>query len=1464
MSVFDLGIDFRTRGDKGMEQAFNRVAASSAKAEAGIQKVRKATDELGGAYRKATQALQLFGVAVGAAALNRMVSQYTEMRNKLLLVTSSQAEANRLLDDLNAIAGRTRAPLESIVTLYQRASMSSKELGASQKELQQFTENVGTALALQGGSIQDAQGALLQLSQALGGGVVRAEEFNAMVEGALPIVQAAARGIEGAGGSVAKLRSMMLEGTVTSKQFFDAILSQTDELREAFEKTSPTIGQAFQRLYDSSTMVIGGWDRMIGASAALAAAIYTVADNLQLLLSIGVATATFFATRYLIVMGVAFVAAARQAVTATIALEMALGATSRSAALASAGIKLASGALGLLRKAIVATGIGALVVGAGYLLDKFMDLMKATGGFSGALSALKDVALEVWQRIGDAFDYVTLSIKAGMAAAVDYVLSAFHDMVVYAGYYISKVAETINTVFNTNLSTANPLAEVGKEIYRTTVTFQDASERLAGEASAAWEAATAPLKSVEAINGKIAASAEAAGAGLGGGGAGGGLAGGAGKAKKATDELAKSAEKWRDRLKDTQTPLQKYGQELAELTELYQKGYLTQEEFAKGQRLLTDELADGIPLVGDLSNAIGEFVASGFKSLSDLGDAFRNMLKQMVVDAAKRQIMIAMGFSAGGAPPVVGTAGGAGSAGGALSGFGSVFAKDGWLMTGLGSGKGILGTIGGWLGMGGQAGAAAGTAGGIMGSLGSLGSMLGTAGAIIGGIGMVISIGKKLFGRELKDTGIQGTFSGSGFEGSTYKYYKGGLLRSNKTTTSELDSVVEETIGAAYLEVRKSVKNMASVLGLGSEAIRGFAHDFKISTKDMSEDEVLEALQTEMAKAGSGMAELVLGTDRYSKAGETALDTLTRLSTSLTTLNDAMTLLDSGFRVVGLRGADIASHLMDTFGGAEAFGTAVSDYWGRFYSEQEQSAILTRQAAAELRKYNVALPRSRAEYRALVDSIDLSDKKTHKLYAALLGLSGVMDQILPATDGLTKNLERLQARFSTTLDKVAEGLGEAIRANQASADSWRKVADGIGEYLTKLRTTASALISPLEARRNAGAEYRRLLGLARSGDVEAAGQLTGAAGTYLDRVGDTSKTAFEAAWAQARVMAELGGVAARAETTADKLDRVASLQQRQLDLIDRVRALLADGKTLSEEQLSVLQEKLGALDKQIQGVQVVGFDAAVTLLPERQMNRLEGAIDALRAAIVAETRRQEHEKATQRLNSYIRNLTTNKAGNTFVGDDDLTAMAKAIGLDTTGMSVNQVRSRLTNFNGNDLLKGTVYDPTGAKEQAYLDSLRGGPDTPKVTDPFQGFKLGYGWRGSQSGSWHQIVYGPLGGRRMFETGTSDSRGVEEWFKDMIEKKKFPAFARGGTHRGGPAYIGENDLELVAPSKIYSPTQTRQMLDNAPVVEQLKELRTELKALREENRVLQMQMADSTRKMNLRQQEWDVTGVPTRDV
>ena len=224
------------------------------------------------------------GAFAGAAALRgaqTLIDASTRIENALKVAGLSGQALTDVYDDLFKSAQRNAAPLEALVDLYGRASLVQKELGVSTQELLGFTDKVAVALRVSGKSAAESSGALLQLSQALGGGVVRAEEFNSILEGALPIAQAAAAGLEEAGGSVAKLRQLVVDGKVSSEAFFRAFEAGSSILTDKVTGAELTVSQGFIRLQNVLIDTAGKFDNATGASTRFAGFLQQVSDGIE-------------------------------------------------------------------------------------------------------------------------------------------------------------------------------------------------------------------------------------------------------------------------------------------------------------------------------------------------------------------------------------------------------------------------------------------------------------------------------------------------------------------------------------------------------------------------------------------------------------------------------------------------------------------------------------------------------------------------------------------------------------------------------------------------------------------------------------------------------------------------------------------------------------------------------------------------------------------------------------------------------------------------------------------------------------------------------------------------------------------------------------------------------------------------------------------------------------------------------
>ena len=208
------------------------------------------------------------GFTAGIMAFKDLADAATRTQNALKVAGLSGAELTSVYQQLFQAAQDNAAPVEDLVKLYSRVAINQKELGISSEQLIGFSTNVAKALRVQGTTAQEAQGALLQLSQALGSGTVRAEEFNSILEGVPTILQAAAAGLDKAGGSVAKLRQIMLAGQLSSKEFFDAFERGAPLLDQKLEGSVLTIGQALVKFNNSLQDVVGKFDSVVGASSS--------------------------------------------------------------------------------------------------------------------------------------------------------------------------------------------------------------------------------------------------------------------------------------------------------------------------------------------------------------------------------------------------------------------------------------------------------------------------------------------------------------------------------------------------------------------------------------------------------------------------------------------------------------------------------------------------------------------------------------------------------------------------------------------------------------------------------------------------------------------------------------------------------------------------------------------------------------------------------------------------------------------------------------------------------------------------------------------------------------------------------------------------------------------------------------------------------------------------------------------
>ncbi|EAV0059183.1 tape measure protein [Salmonella enterica] len=265
----------------GMEVGFKRAdkAASSL------------TSSFGSLSRVATSLMAILSV--------QQVSQYadawTTLNNKL---ANALRPSERLVDVTERvfnITQQTRGSLDATASLYARLERATREYGTSADDLAKLTTIINQGFVVSGATAQEAENAIIQLSQGLASGALRGEEFNSVNEQGNRLIVALA---DSMGVSVGEMRSMAAAGKLTTDVVVNGLLSQGAEIGSEFANTTTTISQALQVAGNNITKFFGENSSVKTGAAIFNDAVVTVSENIGILSGALTAVAAVMGSRY--------------------------------------------------------------------------------------------------------------------------------------------------------------------------------------------------------------------------------------------------------------------------------------------------------------------------------------------------------------------------------------------------------------------------------------------------------------------------------------------------------------------------------------------------------------------------------------------------------------------------------------------------------------------------------------------------------------------------------------------------------------------------------------------------------------------------------------------------------------------------------------------------------------------------------------------------------------------------------------------------------------------------------------------------------------------------------------------------------------------------------------------------------------------------------------------------------------
>ena len=422
------------------------------------------------------------------------VQKVLDVSDELTMTTARLDQMNQAFNEINGTATETDTIVKQIYASAQNARGSfgdmaavvakfgnnARDAFASQDEVIAFANLIQKQMTIAGASTQEASNAMLQLSQALGSGVLRGDELNSIFEQAPNLIQSIADYLDV---PIGKIREMAQDGQLTADTVKAAIFSSADDINAKFEAMPMTWGQVWTSFQNSALMAFqpvldkvnelanndqfqGFVENAIGLLAQLA--VY-VLDFFNTLASIGAFISDNWSIIAPIVYGVIAALIAYAAISGIVAAVngvMALSASVHAAAEAmQAGATFtATAAQYGLNAALMAcplTWIILLIIAViAAIFTVCNAIAKMTGvansGF-GVITGGINVVIQFFKNLGLSVANIALGIGNAIAALASNMMTAFHNAICSVQSWFYNLLSTALTVIEGICAALNKL-----------------------------------------------------------------------------------------------------------------------------------------------------------------------------------------------------------------------------------------------------------------------------------------------------------------------------------------------------------------------------------------------------------------------------------------------------------------------------------------------------------------------------------------------------------------------------------------------------------------------------------------------------------------------------------------------------------------------------------------------------------------------------------------------------------------------------------------------------------------------------------------------------------------------------------------------------------------------------------------------------------------------------------------------
>ncbi|HBB2100786.1 TPA: tape measure protein [Escherichia coli] len=243
--------------------------------ERGAKRADNSISKLNTTISKLAAAVNVGLLMMAAKRFIEIADNVKLLRARVSRLSGSLVEAKANFSGILEISKRTGMKIEDTTKLWESLTSALSDSNATSGQILQLTETLQQIGRIGGSSSEEAANALRQLGQSINGGIVRAEEFNSILE-SMPELWRRVAGQMGI--SMGELRRRMLDGKLTAEDVVNAILKGSGEIEKEFNKLPTTTEQAMTELSTNFSLLLETIDQTLHVTELVGRGIKTLAD----------------------------------------------------------------------------------------------------------------------------------------------------------------------------------------------------------------------------------------------------------------------------------------------------------------------------------------------------------------------------------------------------------------------------------------------------------------------------------------------------------------------------------------------------------------------------------------------------------------------------------------------------------------------------------------------------------------------------------------------------------------------------------------------------------------------------------------------------------------------------------------------------------------------------------------------------------------------------------------------------------------------------------------------------------------------------------------------------------------------------------------------------------------------------------------------------------------------------------